>query len=291
MEKIKWTWKKVLATIAAVLGIGTIVSCYGMPANYIDDEDPEIPLVPYPPAPKLAPVTDSIGKESKNLVYDGDADEGQSDEHPQVGVVWENGVTVSRDDGGANGKCWRVTQNNEDKLWQELAIDLTILYGRGKSYLVSFKVKADPEAGELKSLGHPVNLYYSVYSGDLRKWAIDNDLECFDWDENYLTPWIINPYSGKFTDETFNTIRVGDNKLTDEWIEYKYVIPASEIDRIVNNSGLYQFWLAIHMGDRGEGGYSYLIDDLTIKDLNTEIKQTGATWKDPVEENQDETME
>ena len=34
-----------------------------------------------------------------------------------------------------------------------------------------------------------------------------------------------------------------------------------------------------------------LIDDITIKDLNTEIKQTGATWKDPVVEDDDEEVE
>ena len=33
MKKIKWTWKKILVTTATVLGIGTLVSCYGMPNN------------------------------------------------------------------------------------------------------------------------------------------------------------------------------------------------------------------------------------------------------------------
>lgn len=31
MRKITWTWKKILTLICGFLGIGTLVSCYGMP--------------------------------------------------------------------------------------------------------------------------------------------------------------------------------------------------------------------------------------------------------------------
>lgn len=34
MKKITWTWKKILTLICGFLGIGTLVSCYGMPINY-----------------------------------------------------------------------------------------------------------------------------------------------------------------------------------------------------------------------------------------------------------------
>ena len=33
--KINWTWKKVTGTILGILGIGTLVSCYGM----VEDDD------------------------------------------------------------------------------------------------------------------------------------------------------------------------------------------------------------------------------------------------------------
>ncbi len=33
MKKITWTWKKILVLIGTLLGIGTLVSCYGMPIN------------------------------------------------------------------------------------------------------------------------------------------------------------------------------------------------------------------------------------------------------------------
>ncbi|MCQ2591458.1 MAG: hypothetical protein MJ188_01630 [Treponema sp.] len=31
MKKLTWTWKKIVSLIAGFLGIGTLVSCYGMP--------------------------------------------------------------------------------------------------------------------------------------------------------------------------------------------------------------------------------------------------------------------
>ena len=41
MKKLTWTWKKIILLIATALGIGTLVSCYGMvsPEDYFDDID------------------------------------------------------------------------------------------------------------------------------------------------------------------------------------------------------------------------------------------------------------
>ncbi len=30
MKKLTWTWKKVIALVGAAIGIGTLVSCYGV---------------------------------------------------------------------------------------------------------------------------------------------------------------------------------------------------------------------------------------------------------------------
>lgn len=34
IKKITWTWKKLVAVVMGFLGIGTLVSCYGMPIDY-----------------------------------------------------------------------------------------------------------------------------------------------------------------------------------------------------------------------------------------------------------------
>lgn len=36
IKKLKWTWKKIITLIAGFLGIGTLVSCYGMPMDVED---------------------------------------------------------------------------------------------------------------------------------------------------------------------------------------------------------------------------------------------------------------
>ena len=51
MKKLTWTWKKILVLICGALGIGMLVSCYGVPnpgddiyyPDDIVDEDTEIP--------------------------------------------------------------------------------------------------------------------------------------------------------------------------------------------------------------------------------------------------------
>ena len=50
MKKLTWTWKKILVLICGALGIGMLVSCYGVPnpgddiysySDIVDDEDEE----------------------------------------------------------------------------------------------------------------------------------------------------------------------------------------------------------------------------------------------------------
>ena len=51
--KINWTWKKITGTILGVLGIGTLVSCYGM----VEDDDLSL----------CGTVTDSAGGKIKGI--------------------------------------------------------------------------------------------------------------------------------------------------------------------------------------------------------------------------------
>jgi hypothetical protein len=83
-------------------------------------------------------------------------------------------------------------------------------------------------------------------------------------------------YSG-CTKDDFNLV----NKLSDEWQEIRYIISSTEIERIVNNSDVYKFDVEFYAGPDGAKGYSYLIDDISIQDLNSEITRAGMTWKDP----------
>jgi hypothetical protein len=39
MKKLTWTWKKIVVLIAAAFGIGTLVSCYGVPPGALEDSE------------------------------------------------------------------------------------------------------------------------------------------------------------------------------------------------------------------------------------------------------------
>ena len=44
---------------------------------------------------------------------------------------------------------------------------------------------------------------------------------------------------------------------------------------------MYSFNISLYMDKWARGGYSYLLDDIVIKDLNAEKPRTGCTWQDP----------
>ena len=243
-------------------------------------------------------VTDTVGQISDNLVYNGNAE--NQDTRNSSGLLTlpsKDSITQLSGLGVDNSTCWKIQQAESD-MWQEVNFDLTQFYAPGKSYAVSFKLKADPDAettpygsDTYKSTGMPFRVYYSVYSGAVKDWAVENGEEHYDYSED--DPNIVPPFDGGYCsvdDESQlvtgyqlnNPDSSYDNDLPgDDWVLFSFVIPASEISRIVNGTGLYAFNVAFYMGDEGEGGYSYLIDDIVIKDLNTEIEYTGRTWNDP----------
>ena len=233
------------------------------------------------PADAFIPVENTLGTIGENLVANGDAD---SEGTEGIKPVMDFGGTAEVVAGGYTGNCWKITQNHRVE-WQELNCYLTDVYGQGKSYLVSFKIKADPDAGanEFSSYGELLNLGYSVYSGAVQDWAIATGYSYWDWDSS--NPNIVEPWGLSFSsDEVFEDIpgidflNVNTPVLTDEWKQYNFVIPASEIDRVANGTGVYEFVLAFSVGPSAAYGYSYLLDDIEIRDLNTELPRTGRTW-------------
>lgn len=259
---------------------------------------------------------DTVDVISENLFDNGDFDGTNVDD----GLIYktESGCNVTTDvEGGASGNCIRVAQTGSaEKQWEEFQIDLTDLYGQGKSYYLSFKLKADPEAattvwttttegeGEeavavpvnYKSNNQTLNVSYSVYSGAVKNWANEQkaagntDVEdYYDFDDELPgTEGIVSPWEGEFSKDLVFEEALPGVKLTttlpvatDEWTQYDFVIPSSQIEEKINNTGLYSFSISLYMGGHAEGGYSYLLDDIVIKDLNTEIYRIGKAWQDP----------
>lgn len=273
--------KKILLVGLATILAGMLVSCDGL----IKKEPKQEPIVkdglknPYEGE-------DVLGTVSANLLDDGDADETEGE------IYFSNyGVTQTKVDGGVEGQAWKVVQTEEE--WSELGIDLTSVYGQGKSYLISAKVKNDPENTAHKDAMFTVA--WTLYSGDVKNWAdAISGTEYYDYNES--DPSIVSPWGGAldtegtaygYSEDDFNV----PTELTDEWQEISYIINSTAIEEKVNNSGVYKFSIAFYAGKDGPAGYSFLIDDISIKDLNSELKRNGMTWVDPNAEEEAEEPE
>lgn len=287
------------------------------------------PELPEPPSPGEHPAwipddieypyagEDAVTAISGNMVDDGDADGTNADTYIKLVHGGESGVVCTAVEGlGVNGsKCWRVSQTGgATSEWQEFNFDLTPIYGQGKSYLISFKYKADPGVADEKDAdGNPNQIYgykskdvaldvsYSVYSGDVKMYTAAQGLEYYDfsgdgdeigvWGTAIKSPWS-NPFS---TEDVFYEglaealgvepetleINTGAAKASDNWKECNLIIPSTALEEKINNTGVYYFGLTFSMGPNAVGGYSYLLDDISIKDLNAEIEYFGRSWKDP----------
>ncbi len=307
-----------LALIAAMF-----ISC---PTNTNSGTTPTPEPLPPPPPPGEKPewlkdiVTypdefeNDIGIISGNLVEDGDADGTSAAASPKLLLGGETGVTSDQVDGGATGKCYKQMQTGSGT-WQETNFDLTPIYGQGKSYLVSFKYKADPDAAntvftgttKYKSADEPLHVSYAAYSGDVKMVCAKHGVEHYDFayeEENGV--WgtkVISPWGGPFsTDEFFQEglaeqfnnpdfTLMAPATASDTWKECNVVIACEDIAAIINNTGMYYFGLSIYMGEEAQGGFSFLLDDIAIYDLNSELEQMGVTWKDPAIPEEEEVEE
>ena len=187
-------------------------------------------------------------------------------------------------------------------------INLTNLYGQGKSFLLTFKAKADPEAStsewanapkeetdkNFKSDGLPLSVGWALYNGAVKNWANKQggDTEYYDFPGGI--DGIAEPWSGPWSeDEVFEDYVKGGSSvlLDDNWVEYKRVIAAKDIEEKVDNTGVYYFAITFSMGTDAIGGYSYLLDDVQIIDLNPDIERLGQTAFRPEEPEEPEVPE
>lgn len=301
---------KFIGILLSVLSLAACIKTF--------EPEPEPPVLPKPPRiPYIPPVrypddsVNEVGIVSVNYVENGDADGTAAEWSPKLLLGREVGVISEIVDGGINGsKCYRQSQAGTGN-WQETFLDLTPIYGQGKSYLISFKYKADPEASSTqyvegqnyKSKDESLNIAYSVYSGDVKMICDKYEVEYYDFDydgeKGVWGTYVIGPWGGPFsTDEFFQEALaeyfnpdiklVSPSVLTDDWKECNVVIACEDIKEKVNNTGMYCFGLSIYMGATAQGGYSFLLDDIAVYDLNCELEIMGRTWKDPDASEEDE---
>ena len=287
--------KKILAAGLSALAFCAFTGCSGEDNPGSGPRPNERPSWLYEDAEYPFVAENALGEIGENLVDNGNADGGKGESSTGA----EAGVSVEAVDGGVDGsKCWRVTQAGGENTWQEFNFDLTPYYGQGKSYLVSFKLKADPSATAegYASSGETLDLSYSLYNGAVKNWAEKRGVEHYEYDDSDSS--IVGPWGGEFSSDidTFGEIEEGFEfsgaaVATDNWVEYNYVIDTQNIEKKVDNTGVYWFGIAMSMGPEGSGKYSYLLDDIVIKDLNEELERLGQTAFRPVVEDPEEGEE
>ena len=312
-KKVKKSFLKILGRFLQATGIAALVTACPDPNPNPDPGQGPVPMYG-PPVPVVPWVIEDVefpfpgedfeyevGELSGNLISDGNADDGEA-ETGAVEYKTETGCTVEKVDGGASGQCLKVVQAGTGA-WQEFYFDVTKFYGQGKSYLLSFKVKADPDAEttvfdaannvNFASKDQALSVSYTVYSGDVKNWANNTEgCEHYDFEDGPKGFWgtaIVSPWGGPFcADEYYSEglnaagedVALSANNtplVTSEWKQYDYVISYADIESIVNDTGVYQMLVAFSMGPSAGGGYSYLLDDIVFKDLNIEVERLGQT--------------
>ena len=267
----------------------TIEKCYyiydGMKWTPITDEEPEEGQ-----GSAVSEVTNVSGTVGENLVYGGDFERGGDHDVMGDGAALE--VVANKGIDGSN--ALRVQQT---ELYGEVYIDITKYYGQGKSYYVeaSFKNNDSTKVSDLTA-----RIDYWVVSGAVVK-AVDSQ-----WWEGYYDCDEI--YTGEFlsNNEAMNVFGIEtdgyEKTITDDgYVTIRGIIPASEIDRVLvettNQYGsgeptMYLLSVVFYVGSfLNQDGYNYYLDNVIIKDLNTEIPRQGATYDPSTEpEKQDDVQ-
>ena len=248
------------------------------------------PITPPSPEP-LDPVENEDGIHSENLAYGCDFEDG--DDYMITGDGSDIEIVAGAGVGGSNALY--VFQNSGEG-WGETLIDATKLYGRGKSYYIEAKFcNANDAEGRTDDLNAKID--FSVVSG------VGYATTGQDYD-------IPGQYDGSWLDEG-SALDIFDIEVLGQatpleveggWETISGILDAEQIEALLVNQtqlcgggdvSLYKLMVVFYVGTYNEGtgqtGYRYYLDDVVVKDLNSELKRTGRTWQpdtpdDPEEE-------
>ena len=240
-----------------------------------------------PPAQKLE-VKDKKGTVSENLVRNGNFDDAESEYTDVEHASSDQGVDASivADVGIGGSKALKV---ESIKNWGEIDIDMTRVYGRGKSYYIEASFKDDGTPADKKDSAIPHFSFTVVSNYILEKYGKEY-YDVTKWDEGDDIYEGNEPMDDDIAAVTFgietnqDAVPLADASLssTDGWQTLSAIIPATVIDKFIGDSTLYKFTLSFYVGQYsdeptgGQYGYKYLVDNVVVKDLNTEIDATGA---------------
>ena len=206
--------------------------------------------------------------------------------HDDAEMTMATGVGI--DDSDAMRVYQGAIKDPSKEEWGQTSIDLTEYYGRGKSYYfeASFKLEQCERTANIDKTAH---ISFTVCSGAVKDAVATHS----DWEDYYSCDDI---YQGTFMDKTaasefFGLPLAGTSKEINEteWVTLSAILDAETIDKLLvdttkaypNGSSptMYKLLAVFYVGSDGyQGGYTYLMDNVVIKDLNKEIEAEGQTW-------------
>ena len=244
-----------------------------------------------PPTPQ-EPVENKAGDVSENLIYNGDL------ELEDVTDLQGDGASIEILDGVGYDGC-RGLKVIQTENYGEVLVDITDYYGRGKSYYIEAKFcNANDAEGRTDDLNAKID--FSVVSG------VGYATTGQDYD-------IPGQYDGNWLDEG-SALDIFDIEVLGQatpleveggWETISGILDAEQIEALLVNQtqlcgggdvSLYKLMVVFYVGTYNEGtgqtGYRYYLDDVVVKDLNSELKRTGRTWQpdtpdDPEEEEEE----
>ena len=166
-------------------------------------------------------------------------------------------------------------------------IDITPYYAEGKSYYVEASLKNN---GSTNTTGLTAYVSYTVCSGVVK----DYFDEYYDCDDIYGAPFMDEDDAIALFGDTYQTrgTLLGIELKDDSYITLSGIIPAVEIDSMIveqtkkyaesedDEVSLDYLNVCFYVGDYpNQNGRSFLIDDVVIIDLNSEIEATGKTHR------------
>ena len=248
--------------------------------------------VPGPaPTPREA-VVNELGTESANLVYNGDFNNGTDSDVVEDGSEIEIQPGVGIGDSGA----LYVFQNSGEG-YGEVMVDITKYYGRGKSYYVeaSFKNVGGEGTPETDIMA---KLSFSVVSGaGYNKYGRTYDVPGqydYDWMDDALALETFEKTTGgaagvDISDGEWHTISA---ILDAETIETMLVTQTQDHGTGAEEPTIHTMNIALFVGTwPTQDGYKYLLDNVKITDLNSELDVEGRTWVDPSAAEEEEEEE
>lgn len=246
---------------------------------FVSCEPEPIPAPAPTPNPKT-PVEDVLGTVGENIVYNGDFETGS-----ETDVTADGSSMVLTPSVGVNGSSAMAVLQNET--YGEVYVDFTSDYGRGKSYLISASFKNN---GSTNTSDLTARISFTVVSG-----AVMDAVGKYGWEAYYDCDDI---YGGELlsddeAEEVFGMVTnvAGETIVDDKYVTVSGILPATVIeDLLVSTTDKYgsgdptmaMLLATIYVGTYpNQNGYSYYLDNVVIKDLNSELKRQGRTYKAP----------